>query len=188
MKDRWPPKEEARIAGIDDGPFDTGSLTVDVIITIMRLDGYIEGFIRTSITKDGYDSATRIVDAIKKSRFSDQIRFILSDGACLGGFNVLDIRYIHEQLEVPVITCSSNEPEPESMKKALIENLKDGRERFDLVSLHETEEVRMKNGKCFIRSIGIPSKRAKWLVEKITIRGNTPEPIRISHMVASIGL
>lgn len=185
MKEERPFKKEARILGIDDGPYVRGSRETPVIITVMRYSGYIDGFLSSSVTTDGKDSAEKIAMTIGESRFSEQARAILSDGACLAGFNVLDMGRLSEITGIPVITCSDSPPDPVAMKKALEQNFEDWEERFRLVQSLEPEMLELDDGPVFIRCCAISSMKAKRLVRKMTIRGRTPEPIRISHMIAS---
>ncbi len=182
---RWPLKPEARIIGIDDGLYVRGSRNTPIVMTVMRGDGYIEGFLTASVATDGTDSAEKICGSIENSRFKDQARAIMSDGACLAGFNVLDLEYLHDKLQIPVLTCSDKEPDDNSIFKALEKHFSDWGARYELISRWKPEEVGLKDGICHVRYCGTTSERAKWLVRKMTIRGRTPEPIRISHMISS---
>lgn len=182
---RWPLKPEARIIGIDDGPYVRGSEYTPIVMTVMRANGYIEGFLTASVATDGTDSAEKICETIENSRFKDQVRAIMSDGACLAGFNVLDLEYLHNKLRMPVMTCSDKEPDTLSIYNALRENFQDWESRYELISRWKPEEVDLNDGICHVRYCGTTPDNAKWLVRKMTIRGRTPEPIRISHMISS---
>ncbi len=182
----WPLKEQARIAGVDDGPHLRGSERTPIFITIMRMDGYIEGFLSSQISTDGWDASEVISNTLKESRFSEQVRAILSDGACLGGFNVLDLEYLNERCNVPVITCSDEEPNDPSIEKALRENFEDWGKRLELIRRWKPRKLELRDGPCYIRSHGISDQHADWIVKKTTRLGRTPEPLRISHMAASV--
>ena len=125
-------KHEARILGIDDGPFIRGAPFTPIVITVMRISGYIDGFITTEVETDGKDSAGTVKDAIDESRFGEQARAVLSDGACLAGFNVLDIGYLSNELGIPVVTCSDEAPDHASVERALRNNFTDWEERLHL--------------------------------------------------------
>jgi hypothetical protein len=174
----------ARVAGVDDGPYVRGSEKTPIIITIMRLDGYIEGFLSACIATDGTDSSEIISETLNNSRFATQIRAIMSDGACLGGFNVLDLEDLNSACGVPVVTCSDEEPDTPSVRRALESNFDDWEYRLDLIKRWDPEIIELGDGICFVRYEGTTKKRAEWLARKLTIRGRTPEPIRISHMAA----
>lgn len=181
---KWPMKSQARVAGIDDGPYMRKSEKTPIVITIMRLDGYIEGFLSAYIETDGSDSSEIISHTLNSSRFGTQIRAILSDGACLAGFNVLDLKQLNSACGVPVLTCSDKEPDTPSVRKALEHNFDDWEYRLELIKNWTPERIELDDGICHIRYEGITKKRAEWLVRTITKRGRTPEPIRISHLAA----
>jgi endonuclease V-like protein UPF0215 family len=154
------------------------------MITIMRMDGYIEGFLSAWVSTDGLDSSRVISDTLAGSRFAGQVRAVLSDGACLAGFNVLDLADLNERMDIPIITCSDEEPDTESVVKALRANFYDWKERASLITRWEPKKIDLPDGPCFIRAEGITSEKAEWIVRKMTRRGRTPEPLRISHMAA----
>ncbi len=182
----WPLKEQARIAGVDDGPYLRGSRRTPIIITIMRMDGYIEGFLSSHISTDGLDASEVISKTLNGSRFSEQIRAILSDGACLGGFNVLDLEDLNDRCNVPVITCSDEVPNDISIEKALRENFEDWEKRLGLIRRWKPRKLELRDGLCYVRSHGISDPHAEWIVKQTTKLGRTPEPLRISHMAASV--
>lgn len=180
----WPLKYQARIVGIDDGPYIRGSDRTPIVLTLMRLDGYLDGIHISDIGTDGIDSSTSIMEALESSGFIHQTRAILSDGACLGGFNVLDMDDLNRSTGIPVITCSDSEPETDSMKRALEKHFDDWKERLSLVTRNEPGQVDLPDGACYIRCSGITRERAEWIVRRNTVRGRMPEVLRISHMIA----
>ncbi|MFO8050282.1 MAG: DUF99 family protein [Thermoplasmatota archaeon] len=182
----WPLKDQARVMGVDDGKYIRGSRWTPVVMTIMRLNGRIEGFLKGSITTDGVDSSLRIANILEKSRFRQQVRCIISDGACLGGFNVLDMDDLYNRTGIPVLTASDERPDPPSMKATLRRIFKDADERYRLVSAHRAHRVELPDGICYVREKGISRERSSQIIKRATFQGRTPEPIRISHMVASL--
>lgn len=155
-------------------------------MTIYRLDGRIEGLLRGSIITDGDDSSRVIADMLLESRFPDQVRCIISDGACLGGFNVLDMGDLFNRTSIPVITASDEKPDTPSISNALKENFEDWRRRLGLIEAHETHPMELPDGICYIREKGISKELAFDTVRRATLQGRTPEPVRISHIVASL--
>ena len=100
-------KKEARIMGVDDGPYIRGSEKTIIVMTIMRLSGRIEGFLRGAVDTDGRDSSRVIASILERSRFSEQVRCILSDGGCLAGFNVLDMDDLFERMGILVVAVAT---------------------------------------------------------------------------------
>ena len=84
-------KGQTRVLGVDDGPYVRGSSRTLLVLTVYRLDRYIDGIMTAEVATDGDNSSEVIAEMLNRSRFKEQIRCIISDGACLAGFNVLDM-------------------------------------------------------------------------------------------------
>jgi hypothetical protein len=179
-------KREARVVGVDDGPYNRGSKYSTIILTVYRLDGYVDAFLKGSIRTDGYDSSTVIAGLLEESSQLDQTRCILSDGACLAGFNVLDIDDLHKRTDVPVITVSDSPPDTASFREALSNNFSDWERRLETVTRHRPVRFDLPDGACYMRFVGIDRESAREVVRRSTVHGKTPEPIRLSHMVAYV--
>ncbi len=179
-----PLKTEARVLGIDDGPYVRGSDRTVVVMTVYRMNGYIDGMMTSSVQTDGSDSSEVISSELGNSRFTDQIRCIISDGACLAGFNVLNLDDLHRRTGLPVITVSDERPDTPSICKALKDNFPDWERRLELITSHPPHSLDLPDGVCHIREKGITIDAADDTVRRCTIRGRIPEPVRISHMVA----
>jgi endonuclease V-like protein UPF0215 family len=177
-------KRQSRVMGIDDGPYVRGSPRTPIVMTIWRLNGYIEGFLVAMVTTDGEDSAEVISRILVESRFHEQVRCIISDGACLAGFNALDLDLLHRKTSIPVITSSDETPKTSSIIKALeVAGLSSGR-RLEIITEHEPFEYRSPDGPIFLRTCGMTREEAIKTIEKTVIHGRVPEPVRISHMIA----
>ena len=97
-------RREARVIGIDDGPFfKFRKGKVLVVGTVYRGGDYMDGIISTSAKVDGADSTGKISAMINKSRFKSQLRCIFLDGIAVGGFNVIDLPKLHKLTKIPVI-------------------------------------------------------------------------------------
>ncbi|MBN1390840.1 MAG: DUF99 family protein [Candidatus Thermoplasmatota archaeon] len=178
-------KRETRVLGIDDGPYHRGSLETLIVMTLYRLDGYLDAVMTSRVTTDGMDSASRIAEILLGSRYLQQVRCIMSDGACLAGFNVLDIDELHQRTSVPVITVSDETPNTGSIMAALKANFDDWEGRLKLITRHSPRRLELDDGTCFVREKGITPKAADDIVKRCTVRGRVPEPVRLSHMIAS---
>ncbi|MGA1793548.1 MAG: DUF99 family protein [Thermoplasmatota archaeon] len=178
-------KKEARVLGVDDGPYRRGSKETLIVMTLYRSDGYLDAIITGRVTTDGSDSARIISSILKDSRYAPQVRAIISDGACLAGFNVLDLDELHENTEIPVITVSDERPDTAAVRSALRANFPDWNERLETITRHPPRKLDLPDGVCFVREKGITPEAADELVKRCTVRGRTPEPVRLSHMIAS---
>lgn len=180
---RWPLKRGARVVGVDDGPYVRGSEHTVIVLTLYRLDGSVEGVLSGSVRTDGDDSSEVISELMMDKAFSGQARLIVSDGACLAGFNVLDMDLLHERTGLPVLTVSDERPDDNSIRSAL-QNLPGPDRRWDLIDAHRPVVVALPDGDCYVRSVGVPEKELDGLLRMLTLRGRTPEPVRLSHIFA----
>jgi endonuclease V-like protein UPF0215 family len=180
-----PLKVEARVLGIDDGPYIRGSDETILVMTVYRMDGHLDGLITGRITTDGDDSARKISELISESKYGPQIRCIISDGACLAGFNVLDMDLLFDLTGIPVITTSDEAPNTPSITSALKQNFNDWEKRLSVIVDHPPHELNLPDGVCYVREKGISPDDADEIIRRCTVRGRTPEPIRISHMIAT---
>jgi endonuclease V-like protein UPF0215 family len=179
-------KGQSRVLGIDDGPHHRGSFQSVVVMTVYRLDGYVDGFLSCLIETDGSDSSARIAETINNSSYLEQIRCIISDGACLGGFNILDMKDLSERTGIPVITVSDSEPDPASFRSALQKHFPDWEKRLALVERHVPYKFILQDGMVYVRIEGLTTREAEEVIARSMIHGRVPEPVRLSHMVASI--
>ncbi len=174
-----------RILGIDDAHFIPHSHGHTKIVgVVMRLNGYIDGFLFRDITVDGNDSTEAVISMLK-SKYAPDIRVIMTQGITVGGFNILDIRKICTETGKKVVVISRKKPDLEKIKKALRKNFYDYSKRISLIESVEIEEINAKGYKLYIQRCGIEMEDAKRVIESLQIRGAIPEPIRIAHLVAS---
>jgi len=177
-------KAQSRVLGIDDGPYVRGSEETPVVMTVWRLDGYIDGFLMVKVGTDGDDSAISISAALRSSRFIDQIRCIISDGACLAGFNALHMDLLRKETGIPVITVSDETPDSDSISSALRAANIDNGDRLQTILAHLPFTIMTRDGPVHVRACGLSEEDAAIVVRRTMIRGRVPEPVRISHMIA----
>src|SRR3989338_1268104 len=174
-------KPEIRILGIDDAPFNKFKKgRVLVIGTIFRGGTLLDGILSTKVAIDGNDSTKKLTQMINKSKFKPQIRCIILDGIALGGFNIIDIEELNKKTNIPVIVVLRHEPDIEKIKSTLI---KLGKK--EKISLIEKAGKVQKAGRIYIQIKGIDLEKAKEILKLTCTRSNLPEPVRVSHLIAS---
>jgi len=112
-------KDEIRILGIDDGPFDIHRKGKALIVGVIYRGGkFLDGILRTEVTIDGTDSTEKIAEMVCRSKYKD-IRVIMLDGLGFAGFNLVDIDELFKKTGLPVIAVVRNMPDFPAIKKAL---------------------------------------------------------------------
>lgn len=178
-------KPEIRILGIDDSSLLKEK--VMIVGTVFRGGDWIDGVLRSEITRDGLDATEVIVTMIKKSKHYAQLRVIMLDGITYGGFNVVDIQELYRETGLPVIVIMRSCPDFEKIRSAL-GHFSDGEARWDIIKKAGKIEKLFtgRNGTpIYIQKAGIGSKSAEKIIRLTSIRSSIPEPLRVAHLIAT---
>lgn len=174
-------KRQARVLGIDDGPFDKFRDKETIIVgTVFRGGEFLDGILSTKITIDGEDSTKNIFHMVNKCKFVTQLQLIILDGIAVGGFNVIDIQKLHEKTNIPVMVVMRNMPNIEKVKTTL--NQIGMEEKIKLI---EKAGKPIKINNLYVQLAGIDKEKAKEFLRLTLKNAQVPEPIRIAHIIAS---
>ncbi len=179
-------KDEIRILGVDDAPFDFNKdKTVPIVGTVFRGGRWLDGVIKTEVEVDGIDSTDKLIERVNTCKFKD-LRVIMLDGLGFGGFNLVDIRRLFRETGLPVIVVVRNMPDFEKIGKA-IRKLK--HEEFCRECIRKAGEPRKVETRAkrfiHIQYYGISFEDAEKIVRLSATRSLIPEPIRAAHLIAS---
>lgn len=176
-------KSEIRILGIDDSALLNEK--VMIVGAVFRGGDWIDGVLRSEITKDGLDATDVICNMIKKSKHYGQIRAVILDGITYGGFNVVDIQMLYGETGIPVIVVMRSYPDFEKIKLAL-KYFTDEEERWAMIKrAGKIEKITGKNYSIYIQRAGIGLETVKKIIQLTSIRSNIPEPLRVAHLIAT---
>ena len=178
-------KHQIRILGIDDSPFTFTEKYTTVIGVIMRGGEYVECVLRTQVTIDGTEATAQCIQMIQSTRHKRQLKAVMLDGTCLGGFNVVNIQELSEATNLPVITITRDKPDFIKIKQALQKNFPDWKDRWRILQRGEMHMLPTKHNPIFVKYHGLSLEEAKEIINISTIRGVIPEPIRVAHLIAS---
>ena len=178
-------KPHIRILGIDDGAFRFDEERAPVVGVVMRLPNYLEGVMVTDVGIDRQDSTERLIGMISTSRYLDGLKLILIDGIALGGFNVVNIRRLHEVLGVPIATITRDKPNFNDIKIALRKHFKDWENRLALMEQGKLKKFETSHNPIYVDRVGIGKRELAEVLEAATVRGALPEPLRVAHLIAT---
>jgi hypothetical protein len=174
-------KPRVHVVGVDDAPFapdHRGDVPiVGAVFSGLRLDGVLRGRVR----RDGANATRAIADMVQGSRFAAQLQAVLLQGIAVAGFNVVDLRGLHEELGIPVIAVARAAPDMEAVRAALLGHVPGGRRKWGLVVAAGAME---RAGRVWIQRAGIPLAEARRLVERLAVNAGLPEPLRTAHLIA----
>lgn len=151
---------------------------------VMRGDGIIDGFSFATITVGGMDATEGVLNVYRRLQ-RDDINFIMLNGCIIAWFNVIDLNRVYRTVEAPLL-CVTYEESPgleEYFKRYFPD---DWEERVDTYRRNGgREEVALKTGhKVFIRFLGMGRDEAERLLNKFTLQGSVPEPLRVARLLA----
>lgn len=167
--------------GIDDAPFDRAHRgdvgLVGAVFTRARLDGIMTGKLR----KDGANATAAIAGLISNSQFALHAQVVLLGGITFGGFNVVDIHELHEQLGLPVLVLTRKRPRFGVIQDVLLTKVRGGARKWALIE--KAGEMQPCAG-LWVQRAGLELGEAAQLITDTTVHGKLPEPLRIAHLIA----
>ena len=152
---------------------------------VMSTDLIIDGFVMGHSTVGGDDATDAILEMHKRLDRPD-VSFLLISGIVISLYNIVNLKRISEETGLPVIGVTYEESEgiedaikhhfPDSYESKLVEYSKLGsREKITLQTSYSL----------YIRNEGCTLLEAKQLLDKITLQGSVPEPLRIAQLLAN---
>ncbi len=181
-------KPEIRVLGVDDGAFIPHSKgQVPVVGVVFRGGYWFDGIMHTVLTVDGFDATSKIAEMVKCSPHYRQLRVIMLNGVTFAGFNVVDIKALNVQTELPVIAVTQRKPDLEKIHQAL-NHLPEGEDRWKaIINAGEIFPVTTRNSKqkIYIELAGITRDTAQAVLRLTSTRSNIPEALRAAHLIAS---
>ena len=151
---------------------------------VMRRDFVIDGFVFGRTTLDG-DDATDVILQMYEDLKRPDISYLLISGLIISLYNIIDIKKIHESLQIPIIGITYHDSKgiedsikhhfPNSYKPKIKNYQKLGIRKK--ITLHTSSDV-------FVRKEGCTLHDVKHLLDKLTLQGSLPEPVRVAQLLA----
>jgi len=174
-------RKEARVIGIDDGPFfKFRKGRVLIVGTIYRGGQYMDGIVSTSAKVDGVDGTRNIAKMINKCKFKPQLQCIFLHGIAVGGFNLIDLPKLSKLTKLPIIAVVRHYPDIPKILKTL-KNLGMEKKVKLITQLPKPKKI----GKVYVQHINIDLEKTKELLKLTSIHSYIPEPLRIAHIIAA---
>jgi hypothetical protein len=176
------------VVGVDDGSFERGDRYAPVAAVAMTLPEHVEAIRTGRVRVDGTDGTRRVAALVRRLGPLEGVRAVLLDGAVVGGFNVLDLDALHRRLGVPVVAVTRRPPEFRRIRSALKKWFpRSADARWALLRAHRLFRVPTEGRPILAAAAGCSRADAARLVERSTVRGHWPEPLRLAHLIASAG-
>ena len=160
---------------------DTHSILAGVV---MSNEFLIDGFVFENATLKGDDITEKILIMYDKLN-RDDISYLLLPGTILSLYNIVDIDQIFEQLQIPIIAANSKDSSGlhDTLRNHFPNNFENKIKQYEKLGSRQIIQLDSKN-KIFLRTRGCTVEHCKTLLEKITLQGSIPEPLRVSQILA----
>lgn len=176
------------MVGIDDGAFDRRDRYAPIAAVLVTLPERVDAVRLGRVTVDGTDGTRRVVALVRRLGPLEGVRAVLLDGAVVGGFNVLDLDALRCALGLPVVAVTRRPPEFSEIRSALRKWFpRTSERRWALLRAHRLFPVPTGGRPIVAAAVGCSRVDAVRLVQRSTVRGYWPEPVRLAHLIASAG-
>jgi endonuclease V-like protein UPF0215 family len=177
-------KKGVRVLGISESFIKDKSKKSILTGLIMRADFVIDGFSFSKTTVGGMDATDSILEIYQKLGRED-INLVFLNGCVISWFNIIELKRVYRDIARPIV-CITYE-KSEGLEKYLTEYF--GSEAEDRITKYkengEREEFKLHTGKkIFVRYLGLNRDDAIQVLNKFTLHGSIPEPLRVARLLA----
>jgi endonuclease V-like protein UPF0215 family len=150
---------------------------------VMRADLRVDGMAFARATVGGNDATSGVLQIYENLDRAD-VNVLLLSGAVISWFNIIDLQEVFEKIQKPVI-CLTYEESP-GLEKYLRKYFPDSKEKLARYQrLGQREMIHLKTGyEVYIRALGATAEEARILLNKFTLDGRIPEPVRVARLAA----
>jgi len=151
---------------------------------IQRADFIVDGFVLGEATVEG-DDATEALITMWRSLNRTDLNAIIMSGTVLSLYNIVDIDRVGDATSRPVISVTYKGTS--RVRQAIIHHFPDTwRQKMKLYEkLGARYPVTLKSGgRVYLRTFGCDAREARTLLNRFTIQGSVPEPIRLARALA----
>jgi len=155
---------------------------------VVRADMLVDGFSFATATVGGLDATEAVIRLYERLGRQD-VNVLMLNGCVISWYNVIDLHEVAERTGKPLI-CVTYEPSP-GLEKYFAEYFPgDWRERLAIYERNGPRTcVKLRTGhEVFIRAIGLDEDEAVRVLNKFTLHGRVPEPLRLARLLARAAL
>jgi uncharacterized protein len=151
---------------------------------VMRSDLVVDG-VAYGRTVVGGDDATGSIVRLYRSFRRNDINLLMVSGCVLSMYNIVDPDGLHRRLGVPVVCLTYKETK--GIQASIRRHFPDsyGPKLAAYSRLGERSPVRLASGhRLYVRASGGPLPALAAVVDRFTLQGSIPEPVRLAKLLA----
>jgi uncharacterized protein len=153
---------------------------------VMRSDLIVDGFALGTLKVSGSDATERILALLKDLNRND-VNAILLSGSILSLYNIVDVDSLNEECDLPVIALTFRKSRSD-LEKNIKARFTKGEAKLKLQllkKLGKPDKIELRtNYPVFVRAAGVSLDDARKILDKFTLQGAVPEPIRLARLLA----
>jgi hypothetical protein len=151
----------------------------------MSTDLVIDGFVFGHSTVGG-DDATDAILAMYEKLDRQDVSFLLISGIVISLYNIVDVKKISEKIGLPVIGITYEESPgiEEAIKHHFPESYESKLAKYSKLGLREKITLHTSYN-LYVRNEGCTVLETTQLLDKITLQGSIPEPLKIAQILAN---
>jgi uncharacterized protein len=153
---------------------------------VMRSDLIVDGFGLGCLEVSGSDSASAIISLFQKLDRND-VNLILLSGSVLSLYNIVDVDLLSKETRKPVVAMSFKKAKSNLARNigAKFEPAEAKAKITMLEKLGVPEKLHVKTDyDVFVRTAGLTKDETRTILDKFTLQGAIPEPIRVARLLA----
>jgi endonuclease V-like protein UPF0215 family len=181
-------KKAIRALGIAES-FRIGQMEKSILAgVVMRSDLIVDGFVFGSTTLGGNDATESILEIFEELDRND-INIIILRGVIISFFNIIDLDEVYQNTNVPVIGVTFEESEglEPHFKHHFPNSWKSKLELYNKIG--SRVKIVLKTGySVFTHVSGLTENETVRTLDKFTVQGAIPEPIRLAQLLAKAKL
>ena len=170
-----------RVIGFDDAPFIRNTGGNVSLAGIVCAGTRFEGMVWGQVEQDGWDATDVILELLLGRKFLPQLHVALFDGIAFGGFNVIDLPKLSEQLQLPCVAVMRRMPNLVAVEEA-IRRLPQPEERLERL---RRAGIIYAYPPFFFQVYGACPKVTFSVLERLTDCGKVPEALRLAHLIGA---
>ncbi len=177
-------KPHFHVVAVDDGAFDRRAPWAPLAAVLAAVPSRVEAVRIGRVRVDGTGAAATIAELVRATGGLESVRAVLLDGAVVGGFNVVDLDFLSNELGVPVVAVTRHSPDFPAIHAALRKWFpRDAERRWRLLRAHRL--FPLPGAPMWVAAAGCSRADAALLVRRAVVEGHVPEPLRLAHLIAS---
>ena len=172
------PGRTLRVIGFDDVPWRHRRGAVGLVGAVCAGTRF-EGMVFGSVRRDGWRATDSIIGLLAGRKFLPQLHLILLDGIAFGGFNVVDLPRLAQELQRPCVAVMRKLPDLPAMERAA-RRLPSPEARLRV--LRRAGPIHI-SGPFVYQVYGAEPRETAIALGRLTDTGHVPEALRLAHLV-----